>query len=233
MSELISWMIRYMENDRFSKWQKLSRLLWVLFVAFVIDNAFGLSSIVYNSFKLDYLVKVEDARRRFGNDKELGYAINCMHEDVVYHKSARECFYEMFIGDNSHSEYQDQIKYEEGMKHRNRYLHVFSSAALPLVLMYFCFSFVLVSIMVSKKNMIYKTSYYLWGIVIFGYIAYRMQYFFGRMPLVMDSEYMTYFFQLGLNIIIGALMIWVLKQVRIHYGDSNQGQNTTLPDTTR
>ena len=57
MSELISWMIRYMENDRFSKWQKLSRLLWVLFVAFVIDNAFGLSSIVYNSFKLDYLVK--------------------------------------------------------------------------------------------------------------------------------------------------------------------------------
>ena len=89
MSELISWMIRYMENDRFSKWQKLSRLLWVLFVAFVIDNAFGLSSIVYNSFKLDYLVKVEDARRRFGSDKELGYVINCMHEDVVYHKSAR------------------------------------------------------------------------------------------------------------------------------------------------
>ena len=78
-----------MENDRFSKWQKLSRLLWVLFVAFVIDNAFGLSSIVYNSFKLDYLVKVEDARRRFGSDKELGYVINCMHEDVVYHKSAR------------------------------------------------------------------------------------------------------------------------------------------------
>ena len=96
MSELISWMIRYMENDRFSKWQKLSRLLWVLFVAFVIDNAFGLSSIVYNSFKLDYLVKVEDARRRFGSDKELGYAINCMHKDVVYHKNARECFYEMF-----------------------------------------------------------------------------------------------------------------------------------------
>ena len=89
MSELISWMIRYMENDRFSKWQKLSRLLWVLFVAFVIDNAFGLSSIVYNSFKLDYLVKVEDARRRFGSDKELGYVINCMHEDVVYHQSAR------------------------------------------------------------------------------------------------------------------------------------------------
>ena len=89
MSELISWMIRYMENDRFSKWQKLSRLLWVLFVAFVIDNAFGLSSIVYNSFKLDYLVKVEDARRRFGSDKELGYVINCMHEDVVYHKRAR------------------------------------------------------------------------------------------------------------------------------------------------
>ena len=58
MSELISWMIRYMENDRFSKWQKLSRLLWVLFVAFAIDNAFGLSSIVYNSFKLDSFPEV-------------------------------------------------------------------------------------------------------------------------------------------------------------------------------
>lgn len=230
MSELISWMIRYMENDQFSKWQKLSRLLWVLFVAFLIDNTFGLSSIVYNSFKLDYLVKVEDARRRFGSDKELGCLINEMHEDVEYHKSARECFLEMFTGDKCHSEYQERMKYEEGMKHRNRYLHVFSSAALPLVLMYFCFSFVLISVMLSKKNMIYKASYYLWGIVVFGYIAYRMQYFFGRAPLVMDSEYLTYFIQLAFNIIIGVFLIWVFKEVRIHYDDSNQGQKLMIDD---
>lgn len=220
-----------MENDQFSKWQKLSRLLWVLFVAFVIDNTFGLSSIVYNSFKLDYLVKVEDARRRFGSDKELECLINDMHNDVVYHKSAREGFFEMFTGYKCHSDYQERIKYEEGMKQRNRYLHVFSSAALPLVLMYFCSSFALISIVVSKKIMIYKASYYLWGIVIFGYIAYRMQYFFGRAPLVMNSEYLTYFIQLAFNIIIGAIIFWALKEVRTYYSDINKGRKVAFLDT--
>lgn len=114
MSELITKIFDYFENRAISMSKKMTMLVFCIIVLLLVDNYCGFSYYFVQSYKLDYITNLEDARLKYSNDKVVSQEldkmmVNALNRWTVYN-AVSDIFQETF---STTSEAREQQLVEE------------------------------------------------------------------------------------------------------------------------
>lgn len=178
MSELVKKILEFFESKAVSLPKKMLLVIVIILVVLLVDNLCGFSYYFVQSYKLDYITSLEDARVKYANDKVVSpeldrMMVNALNRWTVYDavsdifqktssttSEAREQKLVEEIAKNTTPKKEIKVKEEDDgvlskffpVADRSPFWHTICSSLLLVLLLLVCLIYVICSPFIKDKS---------------------------------------------------------------------------------
>lgn len=218
MGKLFDKIYNYFSDEKIPLSRKLKIIILGMLVVVLVDNHYGFTHTIISSYKVDYITKLESAKKQFSDDTLFVKKINGLIKAEHKRKGVVEKFYSLLqekVNDNQ--EVKSEYLYNKIINERNPLFHTLTGAYIPLVLMMAAFVAILISIFSPMKR---SFDIFFWAVIILllsATITYHVSLFWAKIDPIFGQIWINYIIQLFVNFII---LILLLKLIEVYERES-------------
>ena len=210
MGKVVDAIYDYFSDGQVPLSRKLKLIILVILTAALIDNHYGISHTIINSYKVDYMVKLESAKRQFNNDslfvKEINNLINAEHN----RKGFVEKFYSLLktkIGSGEGKGISEDVIYNRIMSERNPGIHTLTGALVFIMLITYSILTIIFSLLRPKRR---NFDSFFWAVILIcvgAILTYHVSLFWALIDPICGKVWINYIVQAVTNIIILVIIV--------------------------
>lgn len=226
MGELIKKIINFFESEKVSAFRKIAIPALVVIVLLSLDNILGISYYWVKGMKIDYIVKIEEAKTKCKSDSIPLSQFNSMMEDAINRRNVFQWFSSLFENSNIGKTKKMDVTTDDGSflsivktifptLGRNQLWHTITSSLLWIIFLFILLLILFFSPFFVEKDRLSIIMGMLIGIGLLVFLIWLTQWLFGLIPVILGRAYINYIIQLLLNLIpISILTIGTIKEVK-------------------
>ena len=207
MGNLVDAIYRYFADEKVPLSTKVKLTILLLLALILVDNHYGFSHTVINSYKVDYMMKLEAAKLQYKEDSvfvaRIGYLIEVEHN----RKGAIQKFRSLLSPKVDEKQKQPDELYQIILEERNPITHTITGAFVTL-------SFMLFGILAIVINFFRRSDRSLdifFGatmmVVVSACLTYYISLAWALLEPIYDHLWINYVIQLAANIIVIVLIV--------------------------
>lgn len=222
MGKIIDKIYKYFSDESVPLSRKLKIIILVLLVIVLVDNHYGFTHTIINSYKVDYITKLESAKKQFSDDTLFVKKIDGLIKAEHKRKGVVEKFYPLLqekVNDNQKGS-RERLYYKI-LNERDPFIHTLSGAYIPFVLMIASLLAILISIFSPMKR---SFDIFFWAVIILllsGAITYHVSLSWAKIDPIFGQVWINYIIQFIVNIIF---LILLHKLIEIYERDNNSSK---------
>lgn len=219
MGKIVDALYDYFTSERVPLSRKLKMLLLAIIVVVLMDNHYGFTHTIISSYKVDYITKLESAKKQCCDDTLFVKKINSLIKVEFKRKGVVEKLYTMLrLRIGSHHGQVERIDniydilYNRIINERNPGLHTLTGALVPLMLMSSSIMALIISLLNPKKR---NFDMFFWAVVLIvigGTITYYTSLFWASFDPICGKVWINYVVQMITNIFILAFLIIIITK---------------------
>lgn len=216
MGKVVDSIYDYFSDGKVPLSRKLKLIILVILTAAFIDNHYGISHTIINSYKVDYMMKLESAKKQFNNDslfvKEINNLINIEHN----RKGFVEKFYSLLrikIGSNDGKRVSADKIYNRLISERNPGIHTLTGAFVFIMLITSSILTIIFSLLRPKRR---NFDLFFWAVILIwvgAILTYYVSLFWALVDPICGKVWINYIVQAVTNIIILVIIVGRVNKI--------------------
>lgn len=208
MGNLIDAIYRYFADDQVPLSTKVKLTILALLALVLIDNHYGFSHTVINSYKVDYMMKLEAAKRQYKEDTAFVSRIDHLIEIEHNRKGVVQKFRLLLSPkvDEKQLKHSDEV-YQRILDERDPVIHTITGALVTLIPMLSGILALFISLFrCSKKSL----NVFFWAtmmVVVSACMTYYISLAWALLEPVYGHLWINYIIQFVVNIVILVLLV--------------------------
>ena len=208
MGILIDAIYRYFANDKVPLSTKVKLTILALLALILIDNHHGFSHTVINSYKVDYMMKLESAKQQYKGDTAFVARINHLIEIEHNRKGGVQKFRSLISPkvDEKQLKRSDEL-YSKILEERDPVIHTFTGAFVTLSFMLFCILAIVINLFRRSER---SLNIFFWAsimVVVSACLTYSISLAWALLEPICGHLWINYIIQAVVNIIIIVLIV--------------------------
>ena len=127
---------KYFSDEKIPLSRKVKLTILVVVAAMLIDNHYGFSHTVINSYRVDYMMKLESVKQEYKHDARLVSEVDKLIETEHNRKGAVEKFYSLLTPKVEEKQMHNaETAYNTIINERDPIIHTITGSFIPLMLM--------------------------------------------------------------------------------------------------
>ena len=127
---------KYFSDEKIPLSRKVKLTILVVITAILIDNHYGFSHTVINSYRVDYLMKLESVKQKYKHDDQFVSEVYKLIEIEQNRKGAVEKFYSLLTPKVEEKQMHNaETAYNTIINDRDPIVHTITGSFIPLMLM--------------------------------------------------------------------------------------------------
>ena len=127
---------KYFSDEKIPLSRKVKLTILVVIAAILIDNHYGFSHTVINSYRVDYLMKLESVKQKYKHDAQFVSEVDKLIEIEQNRKGAVEKFYSLLTPKvEDKPMHNAETAYNTIINDRDPIVHTITGSFIPLMLM--------------------------------------------------------------------------------------------------
>lgn len=127
---------KYFSDEKIPLSRKVKLTILVVIAAILIDNHYGFSHTVINSYRVDYLMKLESVKQEYKHDAQFVSEVDKLIETEHNRKGAVEKFYSLLTPKVEEKQMNNaETAYNTIINERDPIVHTITGSFIPLLLM--------------------------------------------------------------------------------------------------
>lgn len=203
MGNVIDAIYRYFADEKVALSTKVKLSILVLLAIFLVDNHYGFSHTVINSYKVDYMVKLEEAKQKYKDDISFVKKIDRLIEIEHSRKGVVQKFYSLITPkvDEKQLGQSDNI-YKKLMEERDPIVHTMTGAFVTLIPMLSGMIAILLSLFRPSQRSIDVFFMATITILVCGCMTYYISLSWAMLDPICGKVWVNYIIQALVNIVI-------------------------------
>ena len=222
MGNLVDAIYKYFADEKVPLSTKVKLTILALLALVLIDNHYGFSHTVINSYKVDYMIKLEAAKRQYKDDSTFVAKIDRLIEIEHNRKGAVQKFRSLLSPkvDEKQLRKADET-YQKILKERDPVIHTLTGALVTLIPMVFGAVAICLNLFRSSKK---SLNVFFWAtmmIVVSACMTYYISLAWALLEPIYGQLWVNYILQFVVNIVILSLIVGHIKGFE-HREDKNE-----------
>ena len=208
MGDLVDAIYKYFADEKVPLSTKVKLTILALLALVLIDNHYGFSHTVINSYKVDYMIKLEAAKRQYKDDTTFVAKIDRLIEIEHNRKGAVQKFRSLLSPkvDEKQLRKADET-YQKILKERDPVIHTLTGALVTLIPMVFGAVAIWLNLFRSSKK---SLNVFFWAtmmIVVSACMTYYISLAWALLEPIYGQLWINYILQFVVNIVILSLIV--------------------------
>lgn len=207
MGNLVDAIYKYFADEKVPLSTKVKLTILALLALVLIDNHYGFSHTVINSYKVDYMMKLEAAKRQYKDDTTFVAKIDRLIEIEHNRKGAVQKFRSLLSPkvDEKQLRKADET-YQKILEERDPIIHTLTGAFVTLIPMLFGFVALFINLFRSSKRSLNVLFWATMMIVVSACMTYYISLAWAMLEPICGHLWINYIIQAVVNIIIIVLI---------------------------
>lgn len=208
MGNLVDAIYKYFADEKVPLSTKVKLTILALLALVLIDNHYGFSYTVINSYKVDYMIKLEAAKRQYKDDSTFVAKIDRLIEIEHNRKGAVQKFRSLLSPkvDEKQLRKADET-YQKILEERDPVIHTLTGALVTLIPMVFGAVAICLNLFRSSKK---SLNVFFWAtmmIVVSACMTYYISLAWALLEPIYGQLWINYILQFVVNIVILSLIV--------------------------
>ena len=208
MGNLVDAIYKYFADEKVPLSTKVKLTILALLALVLIDNHYGFSHTVINSYKVDYMIKLEAAKRQYKDDSTFVAKIDRLIEIEHNRKGAVQKFRSLLSPkvDEKQLRKADET-YQKILEERDPVIHTLTGALVTLIPMAFGAVAICLNLFRSSKK---SLNVFFWAtmmIVVSACMTYYISLAWALLEPIYGQLWINYILQFVVNIVILSLIV--------------------------
>lgn len=208
MGNLVDAIYKYFADEKVPLSTKVKLTILALLALVLIDNHYGFSHTVINSYKVDYMIKLEAAKRQYKDDSTFVAKIDRLIEIEHNRKGAVQKFRSLLSPkvDEKQLRKADET-YQKILEERDPVIHSLTGALVTLIPMFFGAVAICLNLFRSSKK---SLNVFFWAtmmIVVSACMTYYISLAWALLEPIYGHLWINYILQFVVNIVILSLIV--------------------------
>lgn len=208
MGNLVDAIYKYFADEKVPLSNKVKLTILALLALVLVDNHYGFSHTVINSYKVDYMIKLEAAKRQYKEDTAFVARIDRLIEIEHNRKGAVQKFRSLLSPkvDEKQLKKADET-YQRILEERDPVIHTITGAFVTLIPMLFGVIALFINLFRSSKRSLNVLFWATMMIVVSACMTYYISLAWALLEPIYGHLWINYILQFVVNIVILSLII--------------------------
>lgn len=207
MGNLVDAIYRYFADDKVPLSTKVKLTILALMALILVDNHYGFSHTVINSYKVDYMMKLEAAKRQYKEDTAFVARIDHLIEIEHNRKGVVQKFRSLISPKVDEKQLkQSDVLYSKILEERDPIIHTFTGAFVMLLPMLSGVLAILITIFRRSKSSINIIFWATLIVLLSACLTYYISLAWAMLEPICGHLWINYIIQAIVNIIIIVLI---------------------------
>lgn len=208
MGNLVDAIYKYFADEKVPLSNKVKLTILALLALVLVDNHYGFSHTVINSYKVDYMIKLEAAKRQYKEDTSFVARIDRLIEIEHNRKGAVQKFRSLLSPkvDEKQLKKADET-YQRILEERDPVIHTITGAFVTLIPMLFGVIALFINLFRSSKRSLNVLFWATMMIVVSACMTYYISLAWALLEPIYGHLWINYILQFVVNIVILSLIV--------------------------